>query len=352
MPIPSTRSPWRDRRVVTMTSTASTGGRSDSATTPGFGSSGLGERIVSFLREQTAVILLLVLILVGAVVSDVFLTPRNLLNILWAVSVLGIVAMGQTMLLITRNFDMSVATVMGLAGIVTVLSQLAGFGLAGSILFGLATGLLVGVVNGLLVVFTGANPFLITLGTGTLAYAISLMLTRSQTFYASVPEFTQIGRGKLFDTINYSVLICFVIAIVLQFIMRRTVFGRSLYISGHNPIAGRLSGVPIRATQITAFVVCGLTAALAGLVVTGRTGSTLAMAGAGYEFDSIIAAVLGGTSLLGGRGGAMRTLVGVLVLGVLNNLLILLNVPIESQRIAKGVVFLAVVWADSVIRRQ
>ncbi len=306
---------------------------------------------LSFLRNQATLILLVVLVLVGGFVSDVFLTSRNLLNILWAVSVLGIVAMGQTILLITRNFDMSVATVMGLAGIATVLSQLAGFGLVESILVGLATGVAFGLLNGLLVVLTGANPFLITLGTGTLAYAISLTLTRSQTFYPSIAEFTQIGRGKLFNSINYSVLICLAIAVIFQFVMQRTVFGRSLYITGLNATAGRLSGVRVQATQLIAFVICGATAALAGLVVTGRTGSTLAMAGAGYDFDSIIAAVLGGTSLLGGRGGAMRTLVGVLVLGVLNNLLILLNIPIESQKIAKGVVFLSVIWADSVLRR-
>ena len=110
-------------------------------------------------------------IAVGAFSSDVFLTPRNLLNIMWAVSVLGIVALGQTVLLVTRNFDMSVASVIGLAGIVTVLAQLAGLGLAGSIAAGLLTGVVFGVMNGFLVVATGANPFLITLGTNALAYA-------------------------------------------------------------------------------------------------------------------------------------------------------------------------------------
>ena len=310
-----------------------------------------GARLGSALRNHTALLLLIVLIIFGGIVSDVFLTPRNLLNILWAVSVLGIVAMGQTILLISKNFDMSVAFVMGLAGIATVLAQIAGMGLIESTLVGLAVGVVFGFVNGLIVVVSGANPFLITLGTGTLAYALSLMLTRSQTFYTTVPEFTEIGRGRLFDAVNYSVLICLAIAVILQIALKRTVFGRSLYITGLNATAGRLSGIRVQATLLIAFVICGTTAALAGLVVIGRTGSTLALAGQGYEFDSIIAAVLGGTSLFGGRGSAMRTLVGVLVLGVLNNLLILMNVPIESQRIAKGAVFLLVVWADSMLRK-
>jgi ribose/xylose/arabinose/galactoside ABC-type transport system permease subunit len=303
------------------------------------------------VRSQTAFVLLIVFVLVGSLVSDVFLTSRNLLNILWAVSVLGIVSLGQTILLVTRNFDMSVASVMGLAGIVAVLAQAAGFGLAGSITAGLLTGVAVGFLNGLLVVATGANPFLITLGTNALAYSAALWLTQSQTLYTVIPAFNEIGRGKIFGTVNYSVLIFIVMALIFQFIMVKTIFGRSLYITGLNPTAGRLSGLNVRRTQLASFVLCGLMAALAGLIITARTGSTLGTAGLGYDFDSIIASVLGGTSLFGGRGNALRTVVGVLVLGVLNNLLILLSIPFESQQIAKGLVFLAVVWADSVLRK-
>jgi ribose transport system permease protein len=303
------------------------------------------------VRGQTAFVLLIVFILVGSLVSDVFLTSRNLLNILWAVSVLGIVSLGQTMLLVTRNFDMSVASVMGLAGIIAVLAQTAGFGLAGSIAAGLFTGVVVGFLNGLLVVTTGANPFLITLGTSALAYATALWLTQSKTLYTTIPAFNEIGRGKILGTVNYSVLIFIIMALIFQFIMVKTIFGRSLYITGLNATAGRLSGLNVRRTQLVAFVLCGLMAALAGMIITARTGSTLGTAGLGYDFDSIIASVLGGTSLFGGRGSALRTVVGVLVLGVLNNLLILLSIPIESQQIAKGLVFLAVVWADSVLRK-
>jgi ribose transport system permease protein len=307
-------------------------------------------KLLQVLREHTAVFLLGLFVIVGALSSDVFLTPRNLLNILWAVSVLGVVALGQTVLLVTRNFDMSVASVIGLVGIVTVLAQLAGFGLFGSIAVGLLTGAVFGVMNGVLVVATGANPFLITLGTNALAYAVALSLTHSKTLYTTVAAFNEIGRGKVFGIVNYSVIIFILLALALEFVMSRTVFGRSLYITGLNPIVGRLSGLSIRGVQFAAFILCSLTAALAGIIITARTGSTVGTAGFGYDFDSIIASVLGGTSLFGGRGGAFRTVVGVLVLGVLNNLLILLNVPIESQQIAKGLVFLAVVWADSLMR--
>jgi ribose transport system permease protein len=308
--------------------------------------------VIRVLRNHTALILLVALVIAGGLLSNVFLTPRNLLNIMWAVSILGIIALGQTMLLITCNFDMSVAFVVGLAGIITVLAQIAGLDLVTSMAFGLAGGMAIGLVNGLLVVYTRANPFLITLGTALLAYSASLALTHSQTLYATIPAFNIVGRGRLFGVVHYSVVLAVVLALALEFVLRRTTFGRTLYVIGLNETAGRMSGLPTRRVKLITFVLCGGTAALAGLIMTARTGSTVASAGAGMEFDSIIAAVLGGTSLFGGQGGALRTLVGVLVLGVLNNLLILLSVPIEGQQIAKGLVFLAVVWADSVLRKQ
>ena len=309
-------------------------------------------KLIRALRDHSAVFLLVVFVIVGALSSDVFLTPRNLLNIMWAVSVLGIVALGQTVLLVTRNFDMSVASVIGLVGIVTVLAQLAGFGLVGSIAVGLMTGAIFGVMNGLLVVTTGANPFLITLGTNALAYAAALSLTHSKTLYTTVPAFNEIGRGKIFGVVNHSVVIFVVLALALEFVMSRTVFGRSLYVTGLNATVGRLSGLSIRGVQFTAFILCSLTAALAGIIITARTGSTVGTAGAGYDFDFDHRLGIGRHESLWRTRRRVPHRRRRARLGVLNNLLILLDVPIESQQIAKGLVFLAVVWADSLMRHQ
>jgi ribose transport system permease protein len=303
------------------------------------------------LRNHTALVLLVVLVIAGSFTSEVFLTPRNLLNILWAVSILGIVALGQTLLLLTCRFDMSVAAVVGFSGIVTVLAQLNGFDLYASIAIGLAAGATVGLCNGLMVLMTGANPFLITLGTNLLVYALALSLTHSRTLYATAPGFNTLGRGELFGFLHYSVILFIGLAVALQLVLDRTIFGRTIFVVGLNEVAGRLSGLRIQATKLAAFVLCSTLAALAGIVMTSRINSTVANSGFGMEFDSIIAAVLGGTSLFGGRGGMLRTVVGVVVLGVMNNLLVLLNVPIEAQQIAKGAVFLLVVWADSALRR-
>ena len=303
------------------------------------------------LRNQTAVVLLIVLVIAGSLLSDVFLTPRNLLNILWAVSLLGIVSLGQTVLLLTARFDMSVAGVVGLAGIVTVLAQINGFGLSTSIGFGLGSGVVVGLCNGVLVLATGANPFLVTLAVNLLVYSLALSLTESKTLYATIPEFNLIGRGQLFGFLHYSVIVFLALAVGLEFVLRRTIPGRTIYVAGLNEVAGRLSGLRLQLTKLSAFVLCSGLAALTGIIMTSRINSTIASSGFGMEFDSIIAAVLGGTSLFGGRGGTLRTIVGVVVLGVINNLLVLLNVPSEAQQIAKGLVFLAVVLADSALRR-
>jgi ribose transport system permease protein len=302
--------------------------------------------LLDFSKNNPAVIFLLVLISLGAIFSPVFLTVNNLLNILWTVSVLGIVALGQTMLLITGNFDMSVAYIIGLAGISTVLSQMMGADLVTSVIIGLLAGGLVGLLNGIIIVLTKANAFLITLGTAILVYSVNLILTQSKTYYASIEAFLLLGRGKIFGGIYYSVIIFLVIAFILQMILKHTTYGRSLYIIGLNQRAGKLAGIKTDTIKIATYIFCGMTAALAGLVMTARTGSTVGNAGVGMEFESLIASVLGGTSLFGGRGGTMRTVIGVLVMGVLNNLLILLNIPYEAQQIAKGSVFLFVVFLD------
>ena len=319
---------------------------------PEFEKRGFGARLRHMLAANPALLILALLIVAGAFMSPVFLTTQNLLNILWTVSVLGIVAMGQTILLITGNFDMSVAYVVGLAGITAVIAQLWGAGFMTSILLGLAAGAFIGLLNGTIIVWTKANAFLITLGTSILVYSVNLILTQSKTWYASVDSFLLLGRGKLFDSLHYSVILFFLLGVVLELMLRHTTFGRSLFVIGFNPRAGALAGLRVAPIKLATYVFCGTTAALAGLIMTSRTGSTVANAGVGMDFDSLIAAVLGGTSLFGGRGGTLRTIVGVLILGVLNNLLVLLNVPYEAQPIAKGLVFLLVVWMDGFLQKR
>lgn len=308
-------------------------------------------RSARLVRDQTVFALLIVLILLASLLSPVFLTLDNMLNIMRAVSVLGIVALGQTVLLITANFDMSVSMVVPFAGMLAIGVQINGGGLIESLLVGLLGGLAVGFLNGILVVKTRANPFLITLGTQTLVYALSLIITEARTWYGQIDAYNFIGRGRLWDVIPYSVILFLVMAIGLEFFLRRTVTGRSLYSLGLNEEATILSGINTHRIKLLAFVFTGFCAAVAGIVMSSRLNSTNASGAVGMDFDSLIAAVVGGTSLFGGSGGALRTVAGVMVLGVLNNLLVLMAVPYEAQLAVKGGVFLFVVGFDSIVRK-
>jgi ribose transport system permease protein len=300
-------------------------------------------------RGNIAFILLITIGLLASLLSDVFLTPQNLVNILSASAVIGIIALGQTMLIISGNFDMSVASVLGFAGIVAVATQR--LGLLPSILLALLGGVIVGAVNGLIVTRARANPFLVTLGTQSFVYAIALMATQSKTLYSEIPAFNILGQGRI-GRIPIAVILFLVLALMLQIVLRNTVYGRYLYAIGQNKEAARLAGIPVDRVLVSTFILCSLLAALGGIVMTSRLNSTVANAGFGFDFESIIAVVLGGTSLFGGSGGALLTVAGVLVLGVLNNTTILLGVPYEGQFIVKGVVFLAVVGLDSFVKRR
>jgi ribose transport system permease protein len=300
-------------------------------------------------RGNIAFILLITIGLLASLLSDVFLTPQNLVNILSASAVIGIIALGQTMLIISANFDMSVASVLGFAGIVAVATQR--LGLLPSILLALLGGVIVGAVNGLIVTRARANPFLVTLGTQSFVYAIALMATQSKTLYSEIPAFNILGQGRI-GRIPIAVILFLVLALMLQIVLRNTVYGRYLYAIGQNKEAARLAGIPVDRVLVSTFILCSLLAALGGIVMTSRLNSTVANAGFGFDFESIIAVVLGGTSLFGGSGGALLTVAGVLVLGVLNNTTILLGVPYEGQFIVKGVVFLAVVGLDSFVKRR
>ena len=260
--------------------------------------------LLKVLREQIALILLVSLFIAGSLLSEVFLSWNNLLNIVWAVSVLGIVALGQCVLIIACRFDMSVAYSLGLCGIVMVVFQNIGLTWYLSIIVGIFVGIIVGLLNGYICVSTGANPFLVTLGTGTLIYSLSLTITRSKTVYTPFPDFTDIGRGKLFGVIHYSILIFIVLAIILEIILKFTQFGRSLYVIGISERVGSLSGLNVKQVILKAFIICGFTAAIGSWIVTSRNGSTVANVGLGLEFESIIAVVLGGTSLFGEIGRA------------------------------------------------
>lgn len=308
---------------------------------------GARRTFVRLVRTYLALVLLMGLLAIAAVLSPTGITFQTLVTLAYGSAVLGIVAVGQTMLVLTGDFDMSVAGIIGAAGIAALLAL--PMGVVPAVLAGLLVGALVGLINGLVVLRTGAAPFLVTLGTQLLLYGLGLTITQSRTLYGKSPEFDWIGQGSVLG-IPVTLLLFLVLALVLQLVLLRTRFGRYLYAIGNNREAARLSGVPVARVRLLAFVLCGTTAALAGLTMASRLNSITANAGLNYDFLSIIAVVLGGTSLFGGRGGTLRTVIGVMVLGTLDFVLILLGTDYSYSAVVRGVVFLTVVAFDRISR--
>lgn len=300
------------------------------------------------LRDSFTFILLVAFLAIAGVLSPSFLSVTNLVAVAYGAAVIGIVALGQTVLLLTGNFDLSVAGVVSVAGIVTLLVMPISLPLA--IAAGLLVGLIVGLVNGLIVIKTGASPFLVTLGVQTLLYGGGLLITQSRTLYGVDESYRWLGQGRI-ASVPVALLLFLGLAVALQVVLLRTNFGRHVYAIGHSREAARLSGIPVNVVLLSAFALSGLLAALAGLVLSSRLNSITADAGLGYEFFSISAAVVGGVSLFGGRGSTLRTVVGVFVIGALNNVLILLGINFASSAMVRGAVFLLVVGIDGLARR-
>lgn len=274
--------------------------------------------------------------------SPFFLEFSNFRNILLSVAVLGVLAIPSTLLLVSASVDLSVASNAALCGMVLALvsnSQ----GVAVGVLAAVATGLIAGAVNGYLIAFVGINSIITTLGTLSVFRGMAKLSSNGQTEIIS--GFTVLGSGTTLAVPN-AVIVLALVAVIFYFLMRYTVFGRSIYAIGSNPQAARLSGIGLRKNLFTAFVITGLLAAVAGLILTSQLRAASPIAGLGLELSVVAAVLLGGASLNGGRGTVIGTMLGVLILGTLTNGLTILNVSSFWQEIANGVVLIVAVGLD------
>jgi ribose/xylose/arabinose/galactoside ABC-type transport system permease subunit len=292
---------------------------------------------------------LIALVLIGLVAVPSFRHPDNLVNVLDQSAALAILALGQSFVIAGGLIDLSVGQ---LVGLVTV----SGCALMGTypamaplIILAVAGGAaLIGLINGELINRLKISPLILTFGMlSILQGAIFVMTDRS--IGSVVPAIAYLANGRVVG-LPVSLILVAVVAVGAWLLLERSLFGWHLLALGNSAEASRRAGIAIPRLVRLAFVLSGLSAGLAGLIVAGRLGTGYPNAGDGMELDAIVAVVLGGTPLKGGKVSVIAVLSAVLVLGVLNNLLILLSVPIEGQQIAKGLVFLAVVWADSVLR--
>jgi ribose transport system permease protein len=280
------------------------------------------ERVLTFGdvfgRDAGGLIVLLVLFGALTVTVDDFLTSANMANLARQVAVFGIIAVGQLLVILTAGIDLSVGSVLGLAGCITAELLVHGTGVPVAILAGLATGAAIGVFNGVLVAYGKLPPFIVTLGMLGIARGVVLVLTDASTVQPLPDSFGTIANGDFLGLPN---LLWLFVAVVVAtaFVLRRTVFGRYIYAVGSNPESARLAGVPVTRVLVSVYAIAGLLAAVGGVLFMSRLNAGIPTGGTGYELNAIAACVIGGASLFGAKGGAYGAAAGALIVGTLNN---------------------------------
>jgi ribose transport system permease protein len=302
-------------------------------------------------RQFGTVIGLVALSLVLWILTPYFMTVSNLLNVAEQTSINAIVAVGMTYVIVSGGIDLSVGSLVALAGVVLGMALKAEQPLAIALTMALAVGLAAGLVNGALVSWGGLPPFIVTLGTMSIARGAALLVTEGRPISGFGPGFRALATGRV-GCIPAPVIVMAVVYAAAHFVLTRTTFGRYVYAIGGNEEATRLSGVSIRFHKTMIYGVSGLMSAIAAVILTARLNSAQPIAGMMYELDAIAATVIGGTSLMGGEGTLGGTLVGALIMGVLRNGLNLLGVSSFLQQIVIGGVIVVAVLLDTVLKRK
>jgi len=310
------------------------------------------------LAKSQPLIALALMVFAMSIMSDSFLTPENGWNIMRQISVNLCLSIGMTLIILSGGIDLSVGAVLALAGAVTagvlkngialpIFDAQLQFTVTGAIVSGISVGLLLGWFNGFVITRFRIPPFVATLGMLSIARGLTMLWTGGFPVTGLGDRFGYLGTGVLIG-VPMPVWITLGLVGVFVVVTKKTRFGRHLYAVGGNERAAVLTGLRVRRVKVWIYTLGGGLAGVAGLLVTARLDSAQPNAGLGYELDSIAAVVIGGTSLAGGRGSVMGTVLGCLIIGVLNNGLFLLNVSPFWQQVIKGLVILAAVAIDRI----
>jgi ribose/xylose/arabinose/galactoside ABC-type transport system permease subunit len=303
-------------------------------------------KMQEYMYKYGIYIAFLLMCVVLSFATDAFLTTNNILNVLRQISINGIIAVGMTFVIITGGIDLSVGSIVGLASVVAAsFAHPDTYPLFVPILAGLLVGLLCGGVNGILIARWKVAPFIVTLGMMTAARGMTMVYTNGRPVINLSDGYNFVGGGYIVG-IPLPVIILILVALIGFFVLKYTKFGRHVYAVGGNEHSANVSGVRVKPVKVAVYCIVGLAAGLAGIVLSSRVMSGSPVLGTGYELDAIAAVVIGGTSLFGGVGSIVGTLVGVLIIGTMNNGLDLLNVSSYYQQVAKGVIIILAVLLD------
>jgi ribose transport system permease protein len=308
------------------------------------------KRVVEF-RELAMIVILAGSIAAMTELSPNFLTSGNLRSVLIGMVPGGIIAIGMAVLLASGGFDLSVAAVMALCGTIAAWLLVHGAGVVGSILLTLALGLAIGAANGAIVTFLRVNPLVATLGTLSVARGLALVITEGYNISDLPTSFTKLGEGNHLG-LPWMVWIMFGLVVAGDVALRRTRFLRQVYYIGGNERAARLSGIRVDALRVFTYMLSGTLSALAGVLLAARLSTAVPTAGEGLELTVIAAAVIGGASLAGGEGTVLGAVLGVAFLALISNALTLLEVSIFWQEVVTGVILVAAVSLDMLLRRR
>lgn len=300
------------------------------------------------LTTSSLVFVFLVLCAFFASQTPFFLSQANLDTITSTLAIVGITSIGMTLVLITGGVDISVGSVAALAGVITSLLWLElGIPLGVSAILGILAGGLVGFINGGIITWLKINPLITTLATFSIVRGLAFVLSEGQTNLLSNEAFNFIGRGKIAG-IPFSLLLMLALFLIVAFVLRYTQFGRNLYAIGGSAQASRLAGIPVVRHLFVVYLLSGLLAGLSGIINVSQLASSAPRASVGLEFTVITAVVLGGTSLTGGKGTLVGTLIGVIILRTLDNGLVLMQVSSFYQDVARGLVLILAVGFDQI----
>ena len=302
--------------------------------------------LINRLKSYGIFIAFFIICIIISVISPQFLTVSNWTIIFTQVSINALLAFGVTFVIITGGIDLSLGSMVAVTGVVAALMAHPGnYPVIVPIVVGLLSGVLMGAFNGFVITKSKIAPFIVTLGTMTIARGLALIITKGRPISNLSDSFNFIGGGSLFG-IPFPILILIFVFIICTIILNKTVLGRYIYAIGSNEQAAKVSGINVNKVKITVYIISGFLAGLAGILLTSRVTTGQPNAGAGFELDAIAAAVIGGTSTTGGVGTIAGTMIGVLLIGVINNGLDLMNVTSYYQQVVMGTIIIGAVVLD------
>ncbi|HEL0582234.1 TPA: ribose ABC transporter permease [Streptococcus equi subsp. zooepidemicus] len=306
------------------------------------------KQAMKYMSELTTLIALVGLMIVITIINPSFLTTNNLLNLLLQVTANGFIAFGMTFVILTGGIDLSVGSSLALSSALAAGLIGGGLPVPVAIVLAICLGGLFGMLNGLLIAYGKLAPFIVTLATMTIFRGATLVYTNGNPVTKGLSDsflFQFLGQGYIVG-IPFPVILMFLVFVILAILLHKTAFGKAVYALGGNEKAAYISGIKLNKVKIIIYTISGMMASLSGLIITSRLSSAQPTAGASYEMDAIAAVVLGGTSLSGGKGRIWGTLIGALIIGVLNNGLNIIGVSAFWQQVVKGIVILIAILLD------